>query len=488
MAQQALGPGTAVPRRRALFGLLDADGWGWATVKAFVWLIIIIFILGYLPDRAYYLTVGRTVDLGVLVWSPINLCPPTNETLPCPAPGRRGHPVGAIADRSWPCRRRGPTGRPSRWARRSCTSAAATARRRPTRSTSPGRSGPGTSTAGPRAPSCPPPRANASVVSVAGSIYVIGGADAANAPTDTVFVLSPNALTGALGDWTTSDVLKLPEARAGAAAAVTPDGLLLVGGRNAAGPVATTWKTLLNNTGKLERLVRGAAAGHAADRRDGRAHRRLPVAVRRQRRERTGRCRPAWRVRPGGGRGPAGQPQPGQAHPLGHQQPGQPAGRPDQRVGLGRQRGASTWPAATTAAVPRTRCTGRSRPTPATSPSGSTSTPWTCPRPVSRAPPAVINGPNVVLVGGVTAPNTVLTSSVRANTAPLSPFFQLGLVGATVPGMKIEGEIGQQLGYLNAAGVGTVDFIILILIGWAFAHKAQARAIIGRVLHRGRRG
>ena len=86
MAQQALGPGTAVPRRRALFGLLDADGWGWASVKAFVWLIIIIFMLGYLPDRAYYLTVGRTVDLGVLVWSPINLCPPTNEDLPCPAP------------------------------------------------------------------------------------------------------------------------------------------------------------------------------------------------------------------------------------------------------------------------------------------------------------------------------------------------------------------------------------------------------------------
>src|ERR1044072_3966482 len=86
MAEQALGPGTAVPRRRGLFGLLDAEGWGWASVKAFVWLVIIIFLLGYLPDRAYYLTVGRTVDLGVLVWSPINLCPPTNESLPCPAP------------------------------------------------------------------------------------------------------------------------------------------------------------------------------------------------------------------------------------------------------------------------------------------------------------------------------------------------------------------------------------------------------------------
>jgi hypothetical protein len=63
MAQQALGPGSAVPRRRALFGLLDGNGWAWASVKAFAWLIIIIFLLGYLPDRAYYLTVGRTVDL-----------------------------------------------------------------------------------------------------------------------------------------------------------------------------------------------------------------------------------------------------------------------------------------------------------------------------------------------------------------------------------------------------------------------------------------
>src|SRR4249920_1130910 len=90
MAQQALTAGMVVPRRRALFGLLDADGWGWATVKAFVWLIIIIFMLGYLPDRAYYLTVGATVDLGVLVWSPINLCPPSNQTLPCPPP------VGAL--------------------------------------------------------------------------------------------------------------------------------------------------------------------------------------------------------------------------------------------------------------------------------------------------------------------------------------------------------------------------------------------------------
>ena len=44
-----------------------------------------------------------------------------------------------------------------------------------------------------------------------------------------------------------------------------------------------------------------------------------------------------------------------------------------------------------------------------------------------------------------------------------------------MPGLKIDGEIGQQLGYLNAAGAGTVNFVVLLLIGWAFAHKEQTR-------------
>ena len=82
----ALGPGLVVPKRRAFFGLLDADGWSWAGLKAFVWLVIIILMLGYIPDRAYYFTVNRTLQLGLLVWSPINFCSNENETLPCPAP------------------------------------------------------------------------------------------------------------------------------------------------------------------------------------------------------------------------------------------------------------------------------------------------------------------------------------------------------------------------------------------------------------------
>ena len=98
---------------------------------------------------------------------------------------------------------------------------------------------------------------------------------------------------------------------------------------------------------------------------------------------------------------------------------------------------------------------------------------------------AFITGPSAVLTGGTSGAGPV-ASSLRASTAPQSPFFQLGLVGATVPGLKIEGEIGQQLGYLSAAGVFTVDFVILILIGVAFAHREQTRALIRRVMRRGR--
>ena len=96
---------------------------------------------------------------------------------------------------------------------------------------------------------------------------------------------------------------------------------------------------------------------------------------------------------------------------------------------------------------------------------------------------AFVTGPNAVLVGGETA-DGVLTTSLRANTSPEAPFFQLGPFGATVPALKIDGEIGQQLGYLNAAGAGTLNFVILLLIGWAFAHKAQARSIVSRVVRR----
>src|SRR5919206_1775865 len=86
MATRALPAGTTRTRGRALFGLLDASGWAWASVKAVFWFILIIFLLGYIPDRAYYFTVNKTIDLGILAWSPVNFCDPSNESLPCPAP------------------------------------------------------------------------------------------------------------------------------------------------------------------------------------------------------------------------------------------------------------------------------------------------------------------------------------------------------------------------------------------------------------------
>jgi hypothetical protein len=113
------------------------------------------------------------------------------------------------------------------------------------------------------------------------------------------------------------------------------------------------------------------------------------------------------------------------------------------------------------------------------------------PAPGLQGAAPLISGPNVFLIGGESVGaggSEVRASSVRASIAPQAPFFQLGLVGATVPALKIDGEVGQQLGYLNAAGAGTVNFVILLLIGWAFAHKEQTRSMIDRIVRRRRRG
>ncbi|MEA2608412.1 MAG: hypothetical protein QOJ75_655 [Chloroflexota bacterium] len=484
MAQQALGAGMSVPRRRAVFGLLDADGWAWASVKAFVWLIIIIFILGYLPDRAYYLTVGRTVDLGVLAWSPINLCPPTNEALPCPAPaggivpwhpsppelalpaGRTdgailqvgtkilfiGGSDGTAAQKTVYVARTVGSGNFDKWA---------------------------------NGPDLPAPRADASVAYVAGSIYLLGGNDDKGAPTTTAYMLTPDSVTGELGAWKAVDALALPEARSGASPVVTPDGLLLIGGRNATGPVTTVWKSLLDKTGALTKWT--VEKELAAPQGDGTAALVGDYL---------------WMYGGSDAKGAVGTVQRGSFGKAAAA--GLPA-NPDAGKVI-------QWDLNPTFNLPvaRTNAAGwgaNGAIYVAGGDDGKGPRPeiyWAIPSStgdlkewkhldVSDLPAAgleggaaVVTGPDALIVGGSTG-GGVLTSSVRANIAPQSPFFQLGLVGATVPGLKIDGEIGQQLGYLNAAGVGTVDFIVLLLIGWAYAHKPQARAMIGRVVHRGRR-
>ena len=78
MAQTSL-PAPRPVRRRALGGLVDADGWPWAFINALAWFVLIILLLGYLPDRAYYFTVQRRPSV-------VRRMPPRSEGWP-PPPG-----------------------------------------------------------------------------------------------------------------------------------------------------------------------------------------------------------------------------------------------------------------------------------------------------------------------------------------------------------------------------------------------------------------
>ena len=74
-------------------------GPGPACARVF-WFLFIIFMLGYLPNLAYFFTVSNTVKVGYNVASVVNWCPAVNEDLPCPRPHGRdpavaGQPGGA---------------------------------------------------------------------------------------------------------------------------------------------------------------------------------------------------------------------------------------------------------------------------------------------------------------------------------------------------------------------------------------------------------
>ncbi len=478
----ALGPGMIVPKRRALFGLLDADSWTWASIKAFVWLVIIILLLGYIPDRAYYLTVNRTVDLGLLVWSPINFCSSENETLPCPAPR------GAIVP--WhesPTELALPTPRTDGTAIQLGTKVLyiggsdGTAAQ-PTVSVAE-LTGTGNFDRWAASSPLPEPRTDASVVAVSGTVYVIGGFDADGAPTTTVFSMAPDPQTGVFGEWLPVEGLTLPEARARAAAVAAPDGLLLIGGEGPDGPVTTTYKSLLDIQGVLgEWETEAPLARPQAD---------AVAAI-------VGDFVFVY-----GGHDEAGPVGAVQRGSIGLEAAEGFPENPDQGKVI-KWDIDNAWnlpaarddPAGWTANGTLYVVGGADNEGP------KTEVYWAIPEnngtiaewkhlPVSDLPAGMtggssfVTGPNVIIVGGENA-GGVVASSLRANTSPQSPFFQLGPFGATVPGLKIDGEIGQQLGYANAAGAGTLTFVILILIGWAYAHKPQARAMITRVVRRGR--
>lgn len=480
MAQTTLPAPRTTPtgRRRAFFGLFDADGWTWAGVKALVWFILIIIVLGYIPDRAYYFTVQKTVDIGLLAWSPINFCPPENETLPCPAPAGATlpwHPSPAEIQLPQ-ARTDGVTaaiGSTYLFAGGGDGKAAT----RDVYISHP--VGAGNLDKWSTGPALPDARADAASVVIGSTLYVIGGFDAAGAPTTTVFSLTV-ANDGTPGDWKTEDALALPAARAGASAVPVSDGIVVMGGTDAKGPTKTVWKSQANASGALQKWtdqtslleenVDGTAV-HVGD---------VIFLI--------------------GGKSAAGPVATVQQGLVGG--PTATAADPNAISAEWRASAQTNLPAARTNASAFTANGGvyvqggddGTGPRPETW--------WTTPDPEGVIPQwhhlaqldlgqgiegasAFTAGSYAFIVGGQ-AGSSLTGGAARTYLAPQEPFFQVGLVGATIPALKLEGEIGQQLGYLSAAGVGGVDFVALLLVGWAFNHKPQVRAFMAN--RRRRRG
>ncbi len=479
MTEQTLGAGST-PRRRVLFGLLSADGWSWAGLKALFWFITIILLLGYIPDRAYYFTVFSTIDLGINAVSPINFCPPSNQDIPCPAP-----PGAVLPWQPAPTELVLPAPRSDgslilagiKLMYIGGTDGTATS---DTVFTADAFT-PGTFGTWSEGPKLPAPRSKAATVFLNGSIYVIGGFDAAGKPTTTTYILTPDPTTGALPPWKTATEaalpIDLPEARAAAGIVVAPDGLILVGGYGPDGkPTTTVWKSTADKSGKLQAWQPNAA---------------LPEA----RADGTAALNGALLFYYGGGN--AGGPT-------------TVVLRGDVVVDSNGVSQVTRWGSGlgnTNLPAPRSDAGGFIANGTLYLVGGTNGAQaenelyWTVPTAngtigewkhldASDLPPPGLIGPRVVvsgatafLVGGRT--DTATTTTVaRTNLAPQPPFFQLGLIGATIPGMQIQGEVGQQLGYLAAAGVGTVNFILLLLIGWAYAHPANVKAMWAKIRHR----
>jgi hypothetical protein len=356
-------------------------------------------------------------------------------------------------------------------------------------------------------PPLPEPRADAAVTSLNGVVYVVGGYDESGAPTDTTFVLQPEPRTGALGEWQTAEAA-LPEGRAGAPLLAMPDGLLTLGGVGPDGqPTNTVWKSTLDQNAALgewtpqRELFEPVADGVAVLNGDfvwvigGRDASGQPTA-RVQRGTLSGGSAPDASgegeeaddpADAGGGLGDDADPQPvGVEVWAVNDAANLPAPRVD-AMGLGAN-GSIYVAGGTDGSAPQRDFYWA---VPTAGQDGDDLGEWkrldqTNLPEGGRARAAIgLSGADLFLVGGI-AGSEPQVNSLRANTAPEEPFFQLGLVGVVVPALKIEGEIGQQLGYLNAAGVGGAMFAILIAIGYMFAHREQTARFFERVRRRRR--
>ena len=90
----------------------------------------------------------------------------------------------------------------------------------------------------------------------------------------------------------------------------------------------------------------------------------------------------------------------------------------------------------------------------------------------TNASGAVI-GTHALLIGGEDASGAPAATSVSALTSPKAPVFRAGLFGLTIPGLAIPGEIGEQLGFLSAAGAWTLNFVLLCAMGVAYTQRER---------------
>jgi hypothetical protein len=489
-----------------VFGLFDPDGWPWATTKAAFWLLVIILALGYVPDRAYYFLVSRTIDLGIIGWSPVNLCPPENSTtMPCPVP------AGAILPwQASPAELALPAGRTKGAATQIGTNllyiggsdgSAASA------ITYVAKVDKGNFGSWAEGPALIAAREDASLTNLNGTSYLLGGLGPDGNPTTTVWSLGLDTETGALGSWKEVKALALPEPRSGAAAVALTDGLLVVGGWDASGKATNTvWKSTLDKAGALGAFKEQPPLLH-------------PIAEAAIAFEGAfvwvyggsddnGAVGAVQRASIGSATAPSASGAPaasGAAPAASGAAPAASGAAAASPSASGAPQGVTQWGVqdAANLTAARTGAAGFSANGAIYLVGGSDGASakrelyWALPDTngnlkggwlhldptdlpagvVDGAP--VVAGSTVIILGG-TSDGSPLAGAYRASLAPQAPFFRLGLVGVTVPGLQIGGEIGQQLGYLAAAGVGTGNFVLLVVLAVLFNNRPQIRAWMER--------
>ena len=292
----------------------------------------------------------------------------------------------------------------------------------------------------------PEARSGAAAVAVSDGIVVAGGLGPNGQPTATVWKATVDAKTGVLGEFKDQPPLLQPVTDASIALEGTF--LWVYGGTDANGPTATVQRA---DYGTASTATGSAAPGQP----------RRPRALAPQHRARR-RAAPSGRRALGNAR-----------------RRGQPA-RPAHRRGrLRRER----------RALPRRRlrrdrraapsCTGPSRtPTGNLPGGGATSTPTDLPEGRDRCRADRLRLDRLPARRRRSAARHRRHPSARASprrsrsSGSASP-------GSTVPALQIGGEIGQQLGYLAAAGVGTGNFVILVVDRLGVQQPRRAQRLDG---------